>query len=39
MVRGIIKALLGLLGLLTRVRAHTRLGGAVRVARHWRGVA
>lgn len=31
-----INILLGLLGLLTRVRAHTRLGGVVKVAKYWR---
>lgn len=31
-----INIVLRLLGLLTRVRAHTRLGGVIKVTKYWR---
>jgi hypothetical protein len=32
----VINLILNLLGLLTRVKAHTRMRGAVRVVKYWR---
>lgn len=33
----IVRVLLGWLGFLVKVRAHTRLGGIVHVVSYWRG--